>query len=331
MEYQGVIIDNKSKSPRDYVLGSNVDLDINCEDWERHLIDPKWKIEHENQTYLHQNRFGFETYSCTCFSGNDVKEMIMMNALKNGLVPPEYVRWLTDNGYFTNGYINFDDRVPAMFSEIQKGVGTYQYKAANALRKWTLPQGILKDDPKSFEEFMDTDKLSKEAKELQAEYDKRFAWHWFWIDESKDIDEQLKMTPFMSIVRFANGEGCLAPEGNYNHAVMEYGKEGVCRKIDDSYTQQLKMYNPSKITSRLGFKLTILNMENKNEEWLKENDLKAVWHRESGAYYYVHQGALKKYDTLDRAVLMLVEDKFRKDGKVEINNETLSSLPVLNF
>jgi len=28
---------------------------------------------------------------------------------------------------------------------------------------------------------------------------------------------------------------------------------------------------------------------------------------------------------------MLVEDKFRKDGKVGIDNEILSSLPVLNF
>ena len=57
------------------------------------------------------------------------------------------------------------------------------------------------------------------------------------------------------------------------------------------------MYNPTYITSRLGFKLTIIT-----------NNM-----------------------ATDRAVLMLVEDKFRKDGKVEIDNEILSSLPVLNF
>lgn len=43
------------------------------------------------------------------------------------------------------------------------------------------------------------------------------------------------------------------------------------------------------------------------ETFLKDNDLKAVWNRDTGAYYYVHH------------------------GKVEIDNEILSSLPVLNF
>jgi hypothetical protein len=90
--------------------------------------------------------------------------------------------------------------------------------------------------------------------------------------------------------------GCLSPVGNFNHAVMEYGKQGECRKIDDSYSQQIKMYNPTYITSRLGFKLTIIT--NNMETFLKDNDLKAVWN---------------------------------KDGKVEIDNEILSSLPVLNF
>ena len=319
-EYQGVLI---GKTPRDYILGSQVGLEINCDDWEKHLIDPQWKIEHEIQ-----NALGFETYACTCFAGNDVKEMIMMNALKKGLIPPSYVKWLGDNGYFKDGAINFDDRIPAMYSEITEGIGTYQYKAANALRKWTLPQGILKDNPKNFEEYMDRKNLSIEARDLQLEYDKRFMWHWFWFRDDQDIDEQMKMSPSMSIVRFANGEGCLNPTGQFNHAVTEYGKDGECRKIDDSYIQQLKMYNPSKITSRLGFKLTILNMEN---TFLKDNDLKAVWNRDDGSYFYVHQGALKKYDTTDRTILMLVEDKFRKDGKVEINNEMLKDLPVLNF
>lgn len=65
------------------------------------------------------------------------------------------------------------------------------------------------------------------------------------------------------------------------------------------------MYNPTYITSRLGFKLTIIT--NNMETFLKDNDLKAVWNRDTGAYYYVHH------------------------GKVEIDNEILSSLPVLNF
>jgi len=52
---------------------------------------------------------------------------------------------------------------------------------------------------------------------------------------------------------------------------MEYGKQGECRKIDDSYSQQIKMYNPTYITSRLGFKLTIIT--NNMATFLKDNDL----------------------------------------------------------
>lgn len=318
--YQGVQL---GKTSRDYILGSQVSLEINCEDWGLHLVDSKWKIEHEKQ-----QPFGFETYACTCYSGNDVKEMIMMNALKNKLIPPTYVRWLADKGYFKNGAINFDDRIPAMHSEIIEGIGTYQWKAGNALRQWSLPEGILKDKPKNFKEYIDKSKINQEAIDLQKEYDKRFIWHWFWFNNIDSIDEQMKMSPAMSVVSFANGDECLKPSTPFNHAVTEYGKDGDCRKIDDSYFQQLKKYHPDYITSRLGFKLTILNMEN---NFLKENDLKAVWNRDTGAYYYVHQGALKKYNTKDRAVLMLVEDKFRKDGKIEINNEMLKDLPVLDF
>jgi hypothetical protein len=328
VDYQGVIL---GKTPRDYVLGSQIEQEVNCDNWEFYLIDKDWKIEHEHQMYLYKGRFGFETFACTCFSGNDVKELIMMWALHNNKVPASHARWLKDNGYFRNGAINFDDRVPAMFSEITNFVGTYQWKAGNALRKWSLPEGILKDDPKDWNEYMDKGKLTQEAEKLQAEYDKRFLWHWFWFRDDQDIDEQLKTSPSMSIVRFANGEGCLSPTGQFNHAIMEYGKdEQGCRKIDDSYNQQLKKYKPTHITSRMGFKLTILKDMN-SEQFLTDNDLKAVWNKDSGSYYYVHQKALKKYDTKDRAVLMLVEDKFRKDGKVVITNEMLEDLPVLQF
>jgi hypothetical protein len=322
-EYNGIILGKGSKTPRDYILGSQVEQEINCSDWEFYLVDSKWKIEHEIQNT------SFETYACTCFSGNDVKELIMLWALHTGKIPAGHAKWLKDNGYLKNGYINFDDRIPAMYSEITEGVGTYQWKAGNALRQWSLPEGILKDNPKNFTEYMDKEKMTEQARDLQKEYDKRFVWHWFWFRDDKDLDEQMKTSPAMSVVRFANGDGCLSPVGNFNHAVMEYGNQGECRKIDDSYSQQIKFYKPDFITSRLGFKLTIIT--NNMETFLKDNDLKAVWNRDTGAYYYVHQGALKKYDTTDRAVLMLVEDKFRKDGKVEIDNEILSSLPVLNF
>ena len=249
LKYQGVIL---GKTPTDYVLGGAIELAPLTDYWEEFLIGSDYKLEHEMQ-----RPFGFETYACTCFAGNDVKELIMMWALKNNKIPREDVLWLSEKGYFRNGVINFDDRVPAMHAEIQKGLGTYLFKAGNALRKWSLPEGILKDTPKNFEEYMDLDRLTNEAKDLQKEYDKRFVWNWFWFDEFEgDVKQELKTSPAMSCVKFANGEGCLKPAGRVDHAVTEY-KIDKCHHIDDSYIQQFKKYHPDYIKNRVGFKLTI--------------------------------------------------------------------------
>jgi len=251
-EYNGVKL---GKKPTDYIGGKDIELDILVEDWETEIIGLEYKLEHELQTV-----YNFETYACTVFSGNDAREPIFQNAIKNNLVPKKDILWLTANRYFKNGYINFDDRVPAMHAEIEHGVGTYQHKSANALRKWSLPEGILKDVPKNLTEYLDKSRITEEAIKLQTEFEKRFVWNWFWFNEKKDIKEQLKASPAMSIVRYANGEGCLAPAGKFNHAVMEYAiTEAGCSKIDDNYNQRFKKYNKDYITSRLGFKLTIKN------------------------------------------------------------------------
>lgn len=317
-EYQGVII---GKQQSDFILGGQVPLEVNCEDWEFHLIDPQWKIEHELQITKY-----FDTFACTIFSGNDVKEMIMMNALKTSKIAPKDVVWLTDNGYFTNGYINFDDRVPAMHANIQNGLGTYQYMAADALRNWNVPEGILKDEPKTFSQYYDKTKLTNEAKELNEEFNKRFGWHWFWFGEG-DINEQMKMSPAMSTVRFANGEDCLKPDGRLNHAVTEYGNDGICRKINDSYNQQLKKYHPQYIANRLGFKLNTMN----NNDFLTKNDLKTIWNKDTGQYFYVLQKALRPIRSEDRSVLLLWEKAFREDGRITISNQDLTVLPQLEF
>jgi len=321
IDYQGVLL---GKTPRDYVLGNQISQEVNCDNWEFYLIDPQWKIEHEIQN------IGFEKYNCTDMAGNDVKELITMWALHNNKVPKSHARWLKDVGYFRNGAINFDDRVPAMFSEITKGVGTWQWKAGNALRKWSLPEGILKDDPKDWEEYMDKGKLTKEAEELQAEYDKRFLWHWFWFRDDQDIDEQMKTSPSMSVVRFANGDGCLSPAGQFNHAIMEYGKdEQGCRKIDDSYNQQLKKYKPTHITSRMGFRLTIINDNNMFDvnKFLTDNDLKVIWNKDTGAYAFIQQKMAKVIQSKDRDVLALFEMRFRDGGKVSVSNDEWNDLP----
>jgi len=114
----------------DYIVGANIDTPevVNeASNWE------DFPSEHERQ-----NVDG-ETSACTCFSNNDSREPVLMFKAHNGDIPAEHNKWLKDNGYYKNGFINFDDRVPAMFSDITLGVGTYLWKAAEASRKWSWP------------------------------------------------------------------------------------------------------------------------------------------------------------------------------------------------
>lgn len=316
--YKGVLV---GKTQRDFKLGANIDGEINVSKWDYYLS------EHERQDKK------FETYACTIFSGNDCKEAIMMYALKKGLIPKESVKWLGDNGYFKNGFINFDDRIPAMFADIKLGVGTYQWKAANALIKWSLPEGILGETPNTWEKYYNKKEITDEAKLLQIEFNKRFIWHWFWFDDKQNIDNQLRISPAMSVVRFANGEGCLKPKGTYNHAVMEYGKtKEDCRKIDDNYNQRFKKYDPDYIDYRLGFKLTIIKNNNMNiNKFLKDNDLKVIWNKDTGAYAFIQHNLAKVIQTKDRDVLALYEMRFRDDGKIAVDNDFWKQLPKGKF
>ena len=51
------------------LCGIGSGLEINCDDWEKHLIDPQWKIEHEIQ-----NALGFETYACFPYNAKVLME-----------------------------------------------------------------------------------------------------------------------------------------------------------------------------------------------------------------------------------------------------------------
>ncbi len=289
-------------SPGNYIAGVNIDTPevINSSgNW------TNYAPEHETQNEL------YETYSCTCFSNNDAREALFTFLVQNGKIPAEHDQWLRDNGYYKNGKINFDDRVPAMYADITLGVGTYLWKAAEACRKWSLPQDIL-PKPRTIAEYYDKTLMTQQAINLQAEFDKRFKWIWFW---NNSLGEGLTYSPVVGTVAFMNGNNILCPTTTHNHAVvaLNMDKQQNFVVIDDSYVQQFKRYCLQGFADYLGWKLIIIQNDNNNMDkakFLRENDTKQVRNKDTGAYGVIYGGQLLKI-TPERAGLYMIDREAR--------------------
>lgn len=123
-----------------------------------------------------QNRNG-ETWGCTVFNGLDMYEALFMYDLKNNLVPPELVKWLTENGYFIDGFINFSDAYTYQKAGITPGVGTYIYQAQDAMR-----EGLVPESKYTYEDyFINKKPITDELEKLAEEFKKRFILNWYWV------------------------------------------------------------------------------------------------------------------------------------------------------
>jgi hypothetical protein len=264
----GLLITNKR--PQELIGGSTTPFNILVSngDWTDNLP------EHE-----HQKRYDIdETYTCLFQNnGNDGKETVIMFMLKNNMISRENARWLYEVGYFKNGFINFDDRIPAMFGDIQIGSGAYIWKALDACAKYNLPEGFLKDNPKNINEFLDKERFTKEAEELNNEFNKRLNFKWWWVECNGDgsyddeiLKEARKSSPLGATVVYADGSGCLDPAGQHNHGILNY-KDGECLPIDDSYNQRFKEYKKSHLRNFTGW--TLIDLKNMEKLKVENNKL----------------------------------------------------------
>ena len=313
IDYQGVKFGTQ---PTDYVAGVNTPLGVN-------IINPSadWDIyrtEHELQNK------GYETSACTIFSDLDIIETIFMYYLKNSLIPPGDVLWLKNNGYFNNGFINFSDRYSAQFAEIDPLVGTYQYKAGNAVRRGLIPEWLF---PYTTDNYYDQSQITAKMTALAEEFKRRFTINWFWVENPSMA---LHASPLQGVVRYANGTGILKPEGKLNHAIMIYKEDDDCYRIDDSYTERDKRYDKDFIFSFIGFSLTINSNIMDTEKFIKENDLKFVRNSNTGAFGRIIRGKLRVINTSDKGSLILLDDKIREGG-VNMSDSDWKQLPKVNF
>jgi hypothetical protein len=241
----------EGSTPRDWKAGafSPLTLPVLTDDW------TSYKPEKELQFIMSDPPF--ETSCCVSFATNNVIETLMMYRLRNNLVSKEDVLWLNQNGYFLNGFINFSDRFTAINGKTDKQ-GAYQFEVANGVKKCGLiPESLLPNKAKTYEEYMNPRAITPAMMVLGLEFAKRFPIYYQWID---DIEEGVKLSPLTCSVRYAQGEGILAPQGQQNHRVMIVKDFDAYAQILDSYWQEFKDYDKKCIYSPMGFYI-IKNMD----------------------------------------------------------------------
>lgn len=292
------------------------------------VSDLDWKpyqVQHEIQ--WHET---YDTLFCVTYSALESIGALFMYYLSHNLISADNVKWLKDNKYLKNGFINFNERFTAIKGESGPN-GAYQYKIGNAIKNFGLiPQEML-PMANDFYQNINPDDITEEMYELGREFLKRFTINYEWVS---DVKEALKYSPIQMVVRYANyidPEDILDPEGEYNHAVEGVYSETLYNEIRDTYFQEYKRYNPNKTTSFLAYALTINNnISMDTTKWLKDNDLKWVRNSNTGGFGRVLQGKLMVFNTVDRGTLALLDDKIRGGG-VTITNEVWGQLPKENF
>lgn len=307
----------------DWQVGGNSpivrDVLIENGDWK------SYQVEHEIQwTGV------YDTLFCVTYSALASVGAMFMYYLSHNLVSATNVKWLRDNGYFKNGFINFSERFTATLGETTNH-GAYQFMVANAIKNYGL---IPQDDFRladNFNDNIDPKFITQEMKDLGKEFLKRFSINYEWVD---DMKEALKYSPVQVIVRFVNysfPEEILKPEGETDHAVEGVYSVVEYDEIRDTYWQIYKRYHPDYTFSNLAFKLTINNnIPMDTIKWLKDNDKKFVRNSNTGQFGRVLQGKLMVVLSTDRGTLMLLDNEVRKNG-VQITNEEWTALPKINF
>ena len=324
---EGVLV---GKRITDWVAGSNspITREVLCEsgNWK------DLKIPHELQVMNIGLQTTYDTLMCVSFNGvADGLEYIMMQKLRLGLIPSWKVNWLKEKGYFKDGAINFSDRYFAINGKTTDK-GAYLFNVIQGAREFgAIPESMF-PHAETFKDNIDPKFLTEEMLKLGKEFAKLFPITYEWISREQ-VREFLKYSPVACFGKYGNMENDvpIKPSSvgtNHMMLVVNSGKDWL--EIDDSYWQHFKKYEDLGLDGFMAFYVETKNTMEATD-FIKANDLKVVWHRETGAYYLVMQGMLKHLKTDDRAVYALIELKFREQGKVEVPNEILANAPIGQF
>ncbi len=290
----------------------------------------QWEIEHEIQFY-NDTDTPYDTLFCVTFSALACIGAIFTYHLHKGNIPTSHAKWLTDNGYFKNGFVNFNER----YTAIKGGTGTngaWQWQVADGIRKWGLiPQDAF-PMADNFTENISVNSITPELEEKGKEFLKRFQINYEWV---ADFKEGLKYSPIQTVVRFANYNkptDILKPEGAYNHAVKGIFATQDYNEIRDTYWQVYKRYHPDYTRSFMAFNLLTLNNNMDTNEFIKNNDTRLIRNTNTGAYGVIYAGNFLKISQ-ERAGLFTIDRLARnleEKGVVAINQAEWDDLDKEN-
>lgn len=248
----------------DYIAGANSPLVHEV------LVNSGWsdyKPEHE-----HQFNYAslYDTLMCVSFAQTDALESLMMYHLFNGNISASNVLWLKDNGYFKNGFLNFNERYVAINGKTSSQ-GAYAFDVINGIRhRGCIPQDMF-PFAGNFKDNVNPQFVTEEMYALGDEFARRFPISYEWVDNG-DVQEFIKYSPLTASVRYANGDGILSPEGLPNHRVMVYTVKDEWVGVNDSY-EEIKKYALDCVFSYMAIYLNV----NKNMVFKKEKTNPSVY------------------------------------------------------
>ncbi len=303
---------------RDWIAGANSPI-------ERKVLleSGNWKpldIPHEIQFLFSGTMQAYDTLMCVTFNGvTDALEYIIMQMMRLNMIPAVTINWLRDNGYFENGFINFNERFTAVLGGTASN-GAYQYRVADSSRNdGLIPQNRLAY-ANNFWDNIDPKFITQDLKDLGKEFLTHLAINYEWVPASQ-TKEFLKYSPLSCVGQYATGNGILKPPTNLGHCMLQINETDTYREIDDSYWQQFKKYHKDSLQSFMAFYVTPLKTDNNSMDtlkWVKDNDKKWVQHSVSGQFGRVLQGYLMMFNTSDRGTCALLDDKMRTEPSVKI-------------
>jgi hypothetical protein len=199
--------------------------------------------EFEAQTSLY-----FESNTCVSQSYNNAQETSFAAAIANGKISAENVKWLTDEGYFKNGKINFNDRALAIISKTNPNKGNSGEAVADAAEENGLaaetawPWDWRERDPKinNKESYWNDFQLPPNVTAQMAEFKKRFELLHEWV-ERKDwsaVEKKGSLQGYVNAWHERNGKYYNPYPGKTNHAVQPISSATI--EIFDTYHPSIK-------------------------------------------------------------------------------------------
>lgn len=297
-------------------------MTIVFKNWKEYLTKPN-KIQFINAGLTK----AFDTSFCVTFSFLKAIQDLINFKIENGLISLELIAWLSANKYLNaQRQVDFSPRFTGTMGHTTI-YGNTQWNIINCIYAYGLiPETTHPNIADSWEEYADEKKITQEMKDLGMEFLKRFK-----IEIEDAVLSDLEISPLQAIVRFADGDGILSPEGKTNHGVVIYYREDNCVDISDSYWQEFKKYALNKVFFLQKIIINEKNtMQDELNKFIVENDLKWVRNSQNGAFGRILHGKLMQINSTDRGALALLDDKVRKEG-ININNEMWYKLPLGNF